>query len=105
MGGKCCHERCSKCHLFDYNMEWHCTECDPGYELWVDGCFLPCPEGQYRYGYKCENCPQYCKRCVGGMKHECRECQDGFLLDFRGVCMRKCPEGEFTNLNGYDCVP
>merc|ERR1719197_912367 len=51
-----CHKQCAKCHLFDYNMEWHCVECKPGYTLWVDGCFEPCPRMYFRYGYDCLHC-------------------------------------------------
>ena len=35
-------------------------ECNPGFDLWVDGCFLPCPIGEYRYGYTCEKCYANC---------------------------------------------
>ena len=40
-----CHPECKTCHLFDHDLSWHCLECNPGYDLWVDGCFLPCPTG------------------------------------------------------------
>merc|ERR1719183_3123963 len=59
-----CHEQCAKCHLFDYNKEWHCVECKPGYKLWVDGCFELCPRTFFRYGYECQQCGMYCDECV-----------------------------------------
>merc|ERR1712187_277365 len=75
-----------------------------GYELWVDGCFEPCRDGWYRYGYNCEERADNCKKCVGGMAHECLECNGGFKLDPRGVCMRTCDDGEFPSLNGKECT-
>eukprot|EP00435_Cladocopium_sp_Y103_P027797 s1155_g6.t2 len=64
-------------------------ECNPGFDLWVDGCFLPCPIGEYRYGYTCEKCYANCNVCVGGLAHECQVCADGYTFDFRGLCVRQ----------------
>lgn len=100
----CCHPMCTKCHLFDYNSEWHCLECQAGYDLWVDGCFLPCPDGKYRYGYDCQDCPANCKKCSGSLPHECNECEDGFMLDFRGLCVRSCGDNFYPDLNGEQCA-
>eukprot|EP00928_Gymnodinium_smaydae_P081502 TRINITY_DN6500_c0_g1_i2.p1 TRINITY_DN6500_c0_g1~~TRINITY_DN6500_c0_g1_i2.p1 ORF type:complete len:336 (-),score=63.92 TRINITY_DN6500_c0_g1_i2:161-1141(-) len=98
-----CHEKCKTCHLFDFNMEWHCIECMDGYELWVDGCFLPCPDGQFRFGYNCEPCTDNCQSCVGSLLHECTKCKPGFEFDPRGVCLKTCPEGTFPSLDGRTC--
>lgn len=98
-----CHPQCKKCHLFDYDLSWHCLECYPGYELWVDGCFAPCPAGQYRYGYKCEKCFANCAKCVGGMAHECQECSNGFVKDFRSLCTRQCGTGRYATVDGLTC--
>jgi len=98
-----CHEKCTKCHLFDYSLEWHCLECEPGYELWVDGCIAPCPARQYRYGYDCFDCPANCEKCVGPLRHECKKCDPGFELDARSVCMKSCQDGAFPSLDGLRC--
>lgn len=94
-----CHAECSKCHLFDFDLSWHCLECNPGFDLWVDGCFLPCPAGQYRYGYDCLECPQNCDVCVGGLAHECQVCSPGYIFDFRGLCVRECNRGRYAPAN------
>lgn len=98
-----CHPKCATCHLFDYDMSWHCVECSPGYDLWVDGCFLPCPLGQYRYGYECMPCTAYCNRCVGTRRHECLECSRGWKFDMRGLCLRECEDAFFPSLDGSSC--
>jgi len=98
-----CHEKCKTCHLFDYNQEWHCVECHAGHQLWVDGCFAPCPEGQYRYGYDCQNCTKNCAECAGELEHECLRCMPGFRLDFRRLCVRDCTDGFFSTLDGQSC--
>eukprot|EP00929_Paragymnodinium_shiwhaense_P080474 TRINITY_DN41978_c0_g1_i1.p1 TRINITY_DN41978_c0_g1~~TRINITY_DN41978_c0_g1_i1.p1 ORF type:complete len:354 (-),score=66.03 TRINITY_DN41978_c0_g1_i1:142-1077(-) len=98
-----CHEKCAKCHLFDYNLEWHCIQCEPGYELWVDGCFLPCEEGKFRYGYECLPCPKNCAKCVGSLPHECMECRRGYTRDMRGLCLRECGWGKYPALDGESC--
>lgn len=100
-----CHSKCTKCHLFDYNMEWHCLECEEGYELWVDDCALPCRAGQYRYGYNCVACTRNCLECVGPLQHECVSCKPGYVLDFRGVCVRACLNGTFPGIDGESCLP
>lgn len=98
-----CDEFCEQCHLFDYDRTWHCVECMSGYELWVDGCFLPCPLGQFRYGYDCMSCTRYCNRCIGSRRHECTECSRGWQLDIRGLCVRQCEPGFFPTLDGSGC--
>mmetsp|Transcript_38555 Transcript_38555/g.98468 ORF Transcript_38555/g.98468 Transcript_38555/m.98468 type:complete len:298 (+) Transcript_38555:43-936(+) len=98
-----CHEQCQKCHLFDYDQTWHCLECKTGYELWVDGCFLPCPLGDFRYGYECQPCTAFCNHCVGPMRHECTECARGYKLDMRSVCVRECDDGFFPTIDGSEC--
>lgn len=98
-----CHEKCSKCHLFDYNKEWHCVECMPGYTLWVDGCFLPCPVTQFRYGYECMNCGMHCDECVGPLDQECTKCSAGYHLSWRGTCVRDCSRGSFPLADGSGC--
>jgi len=98
-----CHTECAKCHLFDYDQTWHCIECNTGLELWVDGCFRPCPLGQYRYGYECKSCTNYCNHCVGSMRHECSECARGYGFDMRSVCVRQCEAGSFPTLDGSAC--
>eukprot|EP00931_Biecheleriopsis_adriatica_P010923 TRINITY_DN111991_c0_g1_i1.p1 TRINITY_DN111991_c0_g1~~TRINITY_DN111991_c0_g1_i1.p1 ORF type:complete len:340 (-),score=50.23 TRINITY_DN111991_c0_g1_i1:64-1017(-) len=98
-----CHPKCSNCHLFDYDLSWHCLECQPGYDLWVDGCFLPCPAGEYRYGYKCEKCFPNCQQCVGGLAHECQVCGPGFEFDFRNLCNRVCNPGKYATVDGLTC--
>ncbi|OLQ10072.1 Polyadenylate-binding protein, cytoplasmic and nuclear [Symbiodinium microadriaticum] len=96
-----CHAECSKCHLFDFDLSWHCLECNPGFDLWVDGCFLPCPAGQYRYGYdclecvrecnrgryapandrtRCDECDAYCRECIAGTRISCSSCYSGYTL-------------------------
>jgi len=100
-----CHERCHRCHLFDYDMTWHCLECEPGYDLWVDGCFLPCPVGQYRYGHKCQSCVENCNSCVGSMQHECTECAKGYHFDIRSLCVKDCRDGFASGLDGVSCDP
>lgn len=99
-----CHERCVKCHLFDYNLEWHCLECAPGYELWVDGCFAPCGAGAYRNGYHCEDCTVNCDQCTGPLRHECVTCAADYAFDFRGLCVRVCQTGEYPTPDGVDCT-
>ncbi|CAE8661377.1 unnamed protein product, partial [Polarella glacialis] len=98
-----CHAKCKVCHLFDYDMTWHCIECQKGYELWVDGCFLPCPTRQYRYGYNCESCYRNCDQCVGTMAHECQVCSRGYKFDFRGLCMVECTPGKYPSVDGQVC--
>eukprot|EP00439_Symbiodinium_sp_Y106_P031637 s88_g3.t2 len=73
--------------------------CNPGFDLWVDGCFLPCPAGQYRYGYDCLECPPNCDVCVGGLAHECQVCSPGYIFDFRGLCVRECNRGRYAPAN------
>jgi len=110
-----CHPKCKTCHLFDYNLEWHCTECLPGYTLWVDGCYEDCPAGQYRNGTQCEDCYKYCLpddpdtcyahcvSCVGDLRHECTECEAGYHFDTRNVCVKDCDGGEFPTIDGESC--
>lgn len=98
-----CHDDCKKCHLFDYDQSWHCVECEPGFQLWVDGCFLPCRTGLYRYGYECHPCTYNCDECVGSMRHECTKCSTGYEFDFRHVCVKKCPDGWYPTLDGRSC--
>lgn len=100
-----CHPMCKRCHLFDYNLEWHCVECEAGYTLWVDGCFEPCPSGQYRYGYNCVNCTVNCEECYGSLRHECLRCMPDYQLDFRGVCVKVCANGSYPLPSGEDCAP
>lgn len=98
-----CHERCVKCHLFDYSMEWHCIECEEGYELWVDGCFDPCGQRQFRNGYVCEQCTHNCESCSGPLAHECLQCSDGYTMDQRGLCVRTCFPGYYSPPDGAQC--
>mmetsp|Transcript_12956 Transcript_12956/g.22478 ORF Transcript_12956/g.22478 Transcript_12956/m.22478 type:complete len:280 (-) Transcript_12956:9-848(-) len=98
-----CHPECQTCHLFDFDQSWHCLECKPGFDLWVDGCFLPCPIGEYRYGYTCEKCYANCNVCVGGLAHECQVCADGYTFDFRGLCVRQCGIGRYASADGLRC--
>mmetsp|Transcript_21272 Transcript_21272/g.46961 ORF Transcript_21272/g.46961 Transcript_21272/m.46961 type:complete len:259 (-) Transcript_21272:61-837(-) len=98
-----CHERCTKCHLFDHSDQWHCLECEQGYDLWVDGCIQPCPPRQYRYGYNCENCTENCLQCVGPLRFECTLCVPGYRLDPRGLCVRQCEEGYYSTPDGEQC--
>lgn len=98
-----CHEKCKKCHLFDYNQEWHCLECFPGYALWVDGCFLPCPQGEFRYGYDCQKCGIHCEECVGTLDHECLKCLPGYHLSYTNRCVKDCPRGKYTEDDGSGC--
>jgi len=98
-----CHQQCKTCHLFDYDQSWHCVECNDGYELWVDGCFLPCALGEYRYGYNCKPCTDHCNHCVGGMRHECTECASNYEFDMRSVCVRSCDAGYYPLLDSSGC--
>lgn len=98
-----CHEKCAKCHLFDYSKEWHCVQCMPGYTLWVDGCFLPCPRGEFRYGYKCMKCGMHCDECVGPLNQECTKCTAGYHLSWRGTCIKDCPPGQYSMADGSGC--
>jgi len=100
-----CHEACSKCHLFDYDQSWHCTECKPGFELWVDGCFEPCHTGQYRYGYECHPCTYNCDECVGTMRHECTKCSPGYEFDMRHVCVKQYPSDDSTPRTVFGWYP
>lgn len=98
-----CHAKCKKCHLFDYNLEWHCLECEEGYVLWVDGCIGPCEVGYYRYGYQCLPCTSHCDTCIGSHPHECTKCSPGFEFDFRQLCVRTCPNGYYVDVDGITC--
>lgn len=98
-----CHADCEVCHLFDFDMSWHCLQCKPGFELWVDGCFEPCGVGEYRYGYRCEPCTYNCHACVGTMRHECTQCSDGYEFDIRRLCVKKCSLGQYPTIDGRSC--
>jgi len=37
-----------------------------------------------------------------GETHECLECADGFYFDFRGICTRICPDGQYPACDGCD---
>lgn len=98
-----CHDKCIKCHLFDYNNEWHCVQCAEGYTLWVDGCFLPCPRTKFRYGYECLSCGMHCDECVGPLDQECVKCSEGYHLSWRGTCIKNCARNEYPLSDGSGC--
>merc|ERR1712205_66525 len=100
-----CHPKCKVCHLFDHDLAWHCIECQPGYALWVDGCFEPCPAGHFRNGYGCEKCTTNCDECNGPHPHECSKCASGYNFDFRNLCVRKCKKKWFADFATNECLP
>jgi hypothetical protein len=99
-----CHPKCKTCHLFDYNLEWHCVECMEGYELWVDGCYAPCGAGKFRFGTACTPCTANCDECFGARLHECMRCSAGYEMDPRGLCMKTCNRGFYSANDASECL-
>jgi hypothetical protein len=85
-----CPEDCITC---DEDLE-NCTSCPDGYTLLFGGCFLECPEGNYKYfiGDKeqCVPCKKPCLSCED--ENTCDKCDAPFKL-YDGVCDDECPKG------------
>lgn len=94
-----CQENCLRCERLDYVDEWRCRECMSGHTLWVDGCYAPCPSGEFRNGPYCEQCTPNCDVCSGPEVHECLQCANGYSFDFRGLCLLDCAFGLYPYLD------
>ena len=92
------------CHLHDYDGQWRTHKCADSKVLWVGQCFDACASGFYPYGAECLSCSNKCKRCSGVEPYDCLECESGFKLDFRNVCIIDCDiEGMYGNTN-FNCL-
>jgi hypothetical protein len=92
-----CVEDCISCARIDWlkEIKWMCLACRDGTELWLNGCYEPCPAQQYRNGPNCEPCGANCDFCTGPLPHECLQCSEGFEFDFRMLCAAVCPQGQY----------
>ncbi|CAD7943079.1 unnamed protein product [Amoebophrya sp. A120] len=111
-GIQVCDANCARCRVFAHQVSgcnpdrkvpcqtgWHCMECRPGYELWFDRCFQPCPAGYFRYGYQCQRCSLNCLECTGPHPHECIRCAPTHIFDDRKLCTKRCPDGFYPALD------
>ncbi|CAD7973538.1 unnamed protein product [Amoebophrya sp. A25] len=109
-----CDANCARCRVFAHEVSgcdperkipcqtgWHCMQCRAGYELWFDRCFVPCPTGQFRYGYECQKCTKNCLRCTGPHPHECIQCAPTHEFDARNLCVKRCADGYYPALEDY----
>eukprot|EP00397_Hematodinium_sp_SG-2012_P038213 GEMP01041536.1.p1 GENE.GEMP01041536.1~~GEMP01041536.1.p1 ORF type:complete len:338 (+),score=57.77 GEMP01041536.1:119-1132(+) len=101
-----CDQGCEECHLVDYKVSgcdgieackegWHCLRCKGGTQLWFDKCLAPCPVGQFRQGYECQNCAVNCSQCTGPDEHECAVCDSTHEFDYRHLCVMKCQSDQY----------
>jgi hypothetical protein len=100
-----CEDGCVECLRLDHVKEWRCIRCADGLDLWVNGCYEPCGQGEYRNGRDCEKCPENCDVCSGDHEHECLQCSRGYEFDSanRRICVPECPDRSFPDPSGEYC--
>ena len=107
-----CYETCEECFFFGNNKFHNCKTCINGYIKKAEkpnNCVLDCPEyyyynifGQYRCN-ECTICPDQMflnkdeKKCVN-------ECNNPYLYEFRGNCLKECPENTILDEYNKKCI-
>ena len=77
-----CSSSCSECDSLEV-----CNACDDYYQLTEDTV--------------CEECSAACVHCEGDF---CTECDAGLFIDFSGLCVADCGDGNFADVETGSCV-
>ncbi|XP_033633747.1 proprotein convertase subtilisin/kexin type 5-like [Asterias rubens] len=102
--------KCQQCNNICYTCSGggtqECLSCVPGFALQDRTCIeeSECVDGNYvsrSPDTQCLKCHVSCKECNGPNSDDCQECDDPFILNEEGKCVRNCENGYFRKDNGY----
>jgi proprotein convertase subtilisin/kexin type 5 len=125
-----CESRCESC-TGETNEE--CDTCNEGYFLSMSTCDDVCPERQFgnHKSATCDDCSSSCSDCdslevcnecdayyqlsddvcvecsadcVYCEGDRCTECDEGMFIDFTGLCVADCGDGNFADVETGSCV-
>ena len=77
-----------------------CKQCQEGYYLYNNKCYLLCPKGTYKSGSYCFDCDLNCENCLNSTT--CLNCNDSYYL-LNSKCVKNCGP-EYNTYYGL-CVP